>query len=269
MKRMKLLSLNVNRASAGRAVRQVAAIAAYAPEIVALHEVGVGREREYRGALEAAGYPYVLDSLSSSPTPALLVGPRRTGALVASCFPCTPLSVVAELLPWPERCVSALLHTPCGEVELHCVYIPSFGGTTTREATKTATLFAVHRALACDCARHRALCGDFNLPLDELADGTLVPFGRREHGEAERAIMRGLAAWDLGDVYRRLHGFAAREASWFSHRGNGFRLDHVFASRSLNATHCRYLHDFRAIPTDGTKLSDHAAMEVVFAPDMR
>ncbi|WP_243669977.1 hypothetical protein [Methanoculleus chikugoensis] len=62
----------------------------------------------------------------------------------------------------------------------------------------------------------------------------------------------GLAEYDLPpDVFRRLHGYQAREYSWCPpDRGpedvpKCKRYDHIFASVRLNPTACWYLHDLR------------------------
>jgi hypothetical protein len=85
--------------------------------------------------------------------------------------------------------------------------------------------------------------------------------------QGERHVLLGLAAFDLHDVDRRLHGDAARAYSWYprSHDPRrqaqilGCRFDHGFASASLHPVSCMYLDAFRA-----SGLSDHAALEVVF-----
>jgi exonuclease III len=76
-------------------------------------------------------------------------------------------------------------------------------------------------------------------------------------------VLTGLAAHDLADVYRQLHGYSLQEFSWYwtgQGREIGRRFDHVFAASELDARECRYLHEFR---TSG--LSDHAPIEVDFA----
>lgn len=270
---MKLISWNVNvrRDAAG----QVGALAGYAPDIVALQEVARGRVAAFRAAFAAMGLPHVAETMGAwtNPDANRL---RERGVLVAARWACEPLpDAPAFALPWPERLLSVRVAVPGGAVELHNVYVPV--GARTAEP-KLMTLTRLAARLACDCAAPRILCGDFNLPQAELPDGTLVTFaqtrtphaasgyslpvsaGRRAMHAAEAKIMRALADHDLPDVYRQLHGFAATDASWFApNSGRGFRLDHVFASRSLMARSCRYLHTLRE-----RNLSDHSAVEVVF-----
>lgn len=271
---LKLLSWNVNvrRDAAG----QVAALAAFAPDVIALQEVARGRVAAFREAFAAVGLPHVAETMS-----AWANGEgnrqRERGVLIAARWPLAPLpDAPAFAVPWPERVLSVRLHTPYGEIELYTVYMPT--GVHHPEP-KLSTLTRLCARLACERAVPRILCGDFNLPQAELPDGTLVTFaqtrranggysmptaaGKRAMHAAEHAVMRGLAAHDLPDVYRQLHGFAATDASWVApNSGAGFRLDHVFASRCLRARSCRYLHGLR----EGG-WSDHSAVEVVFAPD--
>jgi exonuclease III len=114
----------------------------------------------------------------------------------------------------------------------------------------------------------RVLCGDFNTPQLERPTGEIVTRGQRINtkgvavirrhlrgGEGvhwdrgERQILQGLAADDLHDVYRQLHGYATPGASWYPHRKDphrqarliGRRFDQVFASASLHPMSCRYL----------------------------
>ena len=58
------------------------------------------------------------------------------------------------------------------------------------------------------------------------------------------------------DAFRKLHG-DAREYSWYSHQGNGYRYDHTYVDESLAKVlkECRYLHTWRE---EG--LSDHSPM---------
>jgi exonuclease III len=83
---------------------------------------------------------------------------------------------------------------------------------------------------------------------------------------AERGVLSGLAAFDLPDVFRSLHGYDVVESSWYwpaLGRAVGRRFDHVFASARLGAIEFRYLHELR-----DQALSDHAPVAVVFTPQI-
>src|SRR5262249_52076641 len=134
----------------------------------------------------------------------------------------------------------------------------------------------------------RILCGDFNSPRWERADGYLVTFGqelcadgramvrdtwtdkagRIDSGmrwdRAERLVLTGLAAYDLIDIYRACNGYDVQGWSWWwtgQDGAIGRRFDHIFAARGLNARTCDYLSMLR---TNG--LSDHAPIEACFDP---
>ena len=123
------------------------------------------------------------------------------------------------------------------------------------------------------------LCGDFNTPQVEDVDGQIVTWAYRRRGngqfyirrdrgsrwdEGEQRVLTGLAAYDLADVFRSLHGYGVEAYSWVHNRAGTNvrrRFDHVFASRDLNARECRYLHAPRE-----QKLSDHSPIEAIFHP---
>ncbi len=97
--------------------------------------------------------------------------------------------------------------------------------------------------------------------LTQSRKGTIHRTAYRGGPAAERSVLTGLSAHDMPDVYRKLHGYGSLDFSWFNRNGQGRRFDHVFASRGLDATGCRYLHRLRE-----TGLSDHSPVEVIFAP---
>ena len=60
----------------------------------------------------------------------------------------------------------------------------------------------------------------------------------------------------LIDAWREIHK-VKKEFSWFSHIGNGFRLDHFFIDKNLTdkIIDCEYIHKYRE-----EKISDHSMM---------
>ena len=58
------------------------------------------------------------------------------------------------------------------------------------------------------------------------------------------------------DAWRHIHK-SKKEFSWYSPKGNGFRLDHTFISESMKNTieYCTYIHSPRE-----EKITDHSAM---------
>jgi exonuclease III len=281
---MRLISWNVARAGQERISFQVDALAARAPDVVALQEVRINRVAEYRSALQRAGFAHVMDGFGGAGTDC--GGKRASGVLIASKWPCTRYTQAQTAIgvPWPERLLSVVITAAWGMIEVHTVYVPvGYGGRDL--AVRIETLERLYAGLACVTERHRILCGDFNLPQHETAAGDVITFGQTRHKNGtfaitnaamhagEQKVLTGLAPFDLTDVYRTLHGYGRQEFSWYHPVSqNGFRLDHVLASRSLRAQECRYLETFRTphpekYPGLGfTKLSDHAAMEVIFDP---
>lgn len=68
---------------------------------------------------------------------------------------------------------------------------------------------------------------------------------------------------DIGwtDAWRHIHGEDAREFSWVSRVGNGFRIDHAFSSPALlpAVTACTYDHTTRP------ELTDHSGLMIEFS----
>ena len=86
----------------------------------------------------------------------------------------------------------------------------------------------------------------------------------RQPGErwdaGERAVLCGLADFDLSDAFRRLHGYSANDLSWKPNGPyKGRRFDHVFTSKALKVKECVYHHQPRE-----DRLSDHSPLETVF-----
>lgn len=272
---MKLITWNLN-GRRNRTQHQVAALADQGPDIVALQEVTVHSLPELRIALAARGLVHVVDGFAAvSPSGR----PRKYRQFVASRFAVRQLEDDFPV-PWPEAVLATIVESPRGEIELYNCHIPpgsQYGW------TKIETVEGIFKHLARPTARPRILCGDFNTPQAERADGTVITWGqlmsdsgaaqikRRIRGgpgerwdAAERSVLTGLAAHDLADVFRRLHGYGVAEYSWRLKRHGEFtdrRFDHAFASAALNAVTCQYMHAWRE-----AGLSDHSALEVEFAP---
>lgn len=273
---MRLISWNLNKRSK-RLSEQVHALSAASPDVVALQEVTQDSAPRLRDQLSSFGLIHACDSFELSPDHSLLIGPRRYALLVASRWPLCTLPQSEFNVPWPERVLSALIDSPVGEIELHNTYVPHGSTSNSSDWTKIRHLEGIFERLACHCARHRVLCGDFNAPKVERPDGTVITWAQREQrtgrvtfvakrGEiwdrGERNVLLGLSEYNLVDAFRSLHGYGVHESSWFAIRNGqrfGRRFDHVFASRSLRVSACRYLHSVRE-----AGLSDHSAIEVEF-----
>ena len=117
----------------------------------------------------------------------------------------------------------------------------------------------------------RVLCGDFNTPREEKPTGEIITWGydydkkkekyrltRPDQDKVERGILQGLAAYNLHDVYRLLHGYQNSE-SVKAHSWRTYRYDHIFASQAMSAQSIDYLYILHE-----QQLSDHVAIEAVF-----
>lgn len=258
---MRLVCWNVNKRVREGLKRQVEALERLGPDVVGLQEITPTTSDAWLVGLAAIGLEHGVSSLDLVPEARAQRRPARSGVLLASRWPFQVLHLWDEGLRFPERQVSGRIVTPAGEVEVHVVHVPSSGrmqelGLPTAKAETFETVYA---RLARPSAVPRVLCGDFNAPRDELPDGTVVAWGPdKRTAAAELAMLVGLGAFDLVDVFRSLHGYADPAPSWHGLR-RGYRLDHVLASRALRPSVCRYVDELRT-----ERLSDHAAVEAVF-----
>ena len=258
MEHLTLLSWNV----AGRIKRlpeQLAAVARREPDLVTLQEVRASTLRPWSEALAGAGLGFVLDSST-------FMGTRRLFNLTASRWELTELPAVPS--PQPERVLSAVSESPFGQIEIHNAHIPP---APSNGLIKVETCEALFDRLSRGCGRHRILCGDLNTPRFETSDGEVETFAsnhplwEERWDAAERSLLTGLAEWDLTDIFRAVNGYDRQDISWVMNtryrRKAAHRLDHILASADLNAIECDYQHGWRELG-----LSDHSAMEAVFAP---
>lgn len=113
------------------------------------------------------------------------------------------------------------------------------------------------------------LCGDFNVAPDDKDVARPEEWGQSVlcHAEARAALER-IAEWGLVDVVRQHHPDGG-VYSWWDYRmlafpkGNGLRIDHIFATRSL-AERCVSARVDREA-RKGKKPSDHAPVLATFA----
>jgi exonuclease III len=250
---------------------QISALQKFSPDIIAFQEVTALTMPKYLEELSTIGLPYFIDSFQFVKYPSRLKGPRKYVELVACRWPIVVLHGFIKV-PWQEKVLSCLIETPNGPIELHTAHIPNGSE---NDWIKIRTLEGIYKGLAFSSKNQRVLCGDFNTPQKELADGRIITWGQYEKvngdyalhknwgkrwDKGERNVLEGLAQFDLTDAYRKLNGYGANDFSWYFNRKEkriGRRFDHVFASSSLNITECRYLHKLRR-----KGLSDHSPIEV-------
>ena len=229
MTTVRLLVWNIRHGGGERTARIVEFLEEQRPDVVVLTEFRDNRRGEaIREWLANEGF-----SSMFSPQ----CGARINTLLVASREPATFQTFPAELGPHAHRVV---LTRTLG-LSLFAVYFP--------QLRAKGPIFDFLLALPQSFLRGRtAICGDFNTGkhfIDEK--GTTFAL-------AERFSALEEAGWI--DAWRQHHG-TAREYSWYSSKGNGFRVDHIFASPTLAASVLRadYLHDVRL-----RGISDHSAL---------
>jgi len=107
---------------------------------------------------------------------------------------------------------------------------------------------ALIAALAAEAAGPALAIGDFNTCRAYVDEPGAI--------DVCAHFMDGIEAIGFCDLWRRRYP-DGREFSWYSTRGNGFRIDHAFLSPALTrrAGEIRYSHDERL-----GGLSDHSAL---------
>ncbi len=228
---MRLLTLNLRHGGGRHLPALTAALLAQQADVLVLTEYRNNAVGEtLRSALAAAGYTH---QAVSDPRPAL------NTVFIAARRPFTPVRR-AGLACDPVR----LLNARFAGFELTGVHLPNMEA---KRPHWEALLRLPHRQA------RRILAGDFNTGRNpEDSEGYTYRFADQ---------MAALEARGWCDAWRRLHP-AGREFSWYSHRGRGFRLDHVFLSPRLRPRlrGAAYLHEVRE-----RRLSDHSALQVELA----
>ncbi len=251
---MHLRVISWNVAARRGVAAQAELLLSLAPDVVALQELTRGSWPAFRSLLAGAGLAHAADG--GEP----VITSRVRFASLVSRWPIraspSPLATAAAL-------VGGVVRSPAGPLAIFGLHVPTIAnGLEGKLACQWAALEAVR------CCHRRAviLAGDFNSPLAELADGTIVPFHgprRLRERELELGLLGcGTAAHRLVDAFRAVNGPEADDRSWYwKNRGRtgGFRLDHIFASRALRPVACWYEHAARE-----SGLSDHAPIVADF-----
>lgn len=243
-------NLNVRRDCAA----QVAALAALAPDLVALQEVTARSAPVLRALLTEAGLPFVIcgtDVLPPGGEPRL-----DRFAAVASRWPLEP-GRPADV-PVPEVVVCTLAETPGGVIDFVGAHLPN----ATREPPlKIETQEGLFERMRAARDRPHILAGDFNSPKAETPDGDVIPFAPPRSGrarEAELLLHTGLREHGMTDAFRAANGYDVEEASWFWYnrgQSGGYRLDHIVASHHFTCLASAYHHEPRL-----ARLSDHSPL---------
>ncbi len=226
---MRLLAWNIRQGGGSRLARITSALEHHEADILVLSE--------FRGGQSAARLLAALDALGYRYATTLMPPPGRTGVLIAARCPFREHGMVGIGVPEPYRMVSVAF----ASFRLVGVYMPNL-------LAKIPYWEALIAALLGDCGGAALAVGDFN---------TCRPY-LDEAGAIDRTAhyLDRIAEIGFCDLWRRRNP-ALREYSWFSTRGNGFRIDHAFLSDAMAARTgtIRYSHEERL-----AGLSDHSPL---------
>ena len=226
---MRLVAWNIRQGGGSRLPAIAAALAQHDADVLVISEYrGGDSARRLREAIQRLGYSHFTS---------MVPPPGKTGVLVASRRRIRAHAALDLALPEPYR----LVHVEIGKLALCGVYMPNL-------MAKVPYWEAVVAAMAARIEGHALAIGDFN---------TCRAFVD-EPGAIDRCayFLDRVAALGFCDLWRERYP-EGREYSWYSHRGNGFRIDHAFLSPALarGAGPVRYSHDERL-----SGLSDHSPL---------
>lgn len=266
---MRLISWNISWQSAATSADRISALAERKPDLVALQEVRDANGPAFDEQLRR------LDLIVPSEK---LKWKGGHGLLLASKWPIERLKGTTFTIPTDEaglfrkpaqsgpvdiRMLSALVRHPTKPFEVHVVHIPPGSGAGWR---KIDAFRAVRKRLARASDVPRILCGDFNEPRSETATDLTSWAKHNKHAKSDpkkwaaavESVLRGLADFDLVDVFRKLHPTRVEKLRSVRIKGvERRRYDHVLASESLGAKRAAYLDV-------DEKLSDHKPAFVEF-----
>jgi len=242
----RIVSWNIRAGGGKRAAGILAQLIAWAPNVIGLSEFrGTAASQWLAIELEAAGYCYQLSSINAKL-------PAKNALLLASQYPIQAIKA-AEMPRVRERWLMVDVGIQPA-LTLGLMHVPNY----TAPALKYPFLASLLK-MAKRWNRGPGLlmgatnCGKRGLD-EEKPQG---PRFQREHDWIAGMEQRGFA-----DTFRHLHG-DRREYTWYSHRNNGFRLDHAFCSPQLVPAVIGLRHAWGRDPEQPDRrdaLSDHAAL---------
>jgi exodeoxyribonuclease III len=232
---MRILAWNIRQGGGSRLVGIAAALQVQNADVLVLSEYRGGEAGlRLRAMLAGIGFPWA--SRSEPP-------PGRNGVLIAARQAFRDRGVVDATLPEPWKIVDAVFPG----FRLTGVYMPNLRAKEPYWDRLIATLP--------DRARASALViGDFN---------TCRPFVDEPGAfDVTAHYLDKIEAIGFSDLWRKRFP-EGREYSWYSHRHNGFRIDHAFFSRRLakRTGEIRYSHTERE-----ARLSDHSPLVLELSP---
>ena len=227
---LRVLTWNIRQGGGTRLPPIAAALAQHEADVLVISEYRGGKSGErLRAALAAIGYPHA----TASTPPA-----GGNGILIAARQPFDDGGSVTEAVPDPCRMVRAYF----GALRIYGIYMPNL-------VKKVPYWEALIAALAAEPLQAEALAiGDFNTCRAYVDEPGAIDICAH--------YMDAVEAIGFCDLWRRRYP-EIREFSWYSTRGNGFRIDHAFLSPALagRAGPIRCSHEDRCVG-----LSDHAPL---------
>jgi exodeoxyribonuclease-3 len=226
---VRLLAWNIRQGGGSRLAGIVAALVRHDADVLVLSEYRGGDSAErLRAALAFAGYHHVTE---------LVPPPQRTGVLIAARRGFSTHGALCTDVSEPYRLVDVDL----GTVRLTGVYMPNL-------LKKVPYWQALVDAFATRVDDDTLAIGDFNTCRAYVDEPGAI--------DATAHFMESVEAIGFQDLWRHRYP-DGREYSWYSHRGNGFRIDHAFLSPGLaaRAGAVRYSHEERL-----AGLSDHSVL---------
>jgi exonuclease III len=243
---VKLLSWNIQHGGGARLARIVEELAAYDADVIALTEYRAELGKELCSAMSERGWPYAETTGPSDNENGIAVFSRAQMLRAQQC-PAAPEHRVRWLdIDLPEYGFGiGVLHIPAaGSSKAHPLNV-----------SKKRYWDTVLRVAQSRLHEPSLLVGDWNTGAHHVD----------EKGRTFVCSEHFLRMPELGwtDMWRH-HNHGATEWTWFSKlkggaRGNGFRLDHCFATPSLvpRVVSCRYSHAER-----DAGVSDHSLVIV-------
>jgi exodeoxyribonuclease-3 len=243
------LAWNLRHGGGGRGMPHIVlSLLEHAPDVILLSEFRSSTGGQIAGVLADHGWRH--QHASEAP-------PGCNGLLIASRHPLRAVRTDPGAILGSQSLVPAAAFRRYAEVEIPAlglalanVHIPCDGKGLGRDAVFQILLEAARRRKG----EAFVILGDLNAGRHHLDEGGDTFTCTRCLGQ--------LAAIGYVDAFRRLHP-EAREYTWYSHEGAGFRIDHAYVSAALagRIRACTYSHRERT-----RKISDHSALLLTLVP---
>jgi exonuclease III len=226
---IRVLAWNIRQGGGIRLPAIAEAILRHEPDILVISEYRGGAAAARLGAaLSEIGYRYMTEAVPP---------PNRLGVLVAARRPFRAEALLNPELPEPYR----LIDVAFDNFRLCGAYMPNL-------LKKVPYWEALIGALVADATGRALAIGDFNTCRAYVDEPGAI--------DATAYFLDRIDEIGFCDLWRRRYP-DGREYSWYSTRGNGFRIDHAFLSPALaaQAGPVRYSHEERL-----AGLSDHSPL---------